>query len=174
MESKIHNKVRAAANAARTGQAPCGPAPAVQARSWGAACPTGACTSNDLAANLGRAFAGERYPCRELTYWVYGQATAGGVWTFSDNAILTICPTRIIVVTLTALAGGEIMSAFTIGNQNQMVGDPIPLTMLAPNSYQIIPYVTDCVRAGIPFGFTLSGLAASDFVDFGLVGPAIG
>lgn len=157
----------------QTGNGPCGPVGSTVPQSWGAACPTGNCTSENLAAMLGRAFAGERYPCRELTYWVPMIADAGGVATFDDNSRVTICPTRVIVTgAVTNL--GVLLSRFEIGNQNQVVGDPMPVAMLAPISYQIIPFVTDCIRAGLPFGVTITGLTADDVIYFGIVGPTIG
>ena len=184
--SRIADKVK---SNVRTGQAPammatrsngngngnCGPAMATQPRSWGAACPTGNCTADMLAANLNRAFAGERYPCREIPYWIPITIAADGTGTFDDNSRVTICPTRVIVNPRDGSATVSVqLSRFEIGNQNQVVGDPIPLPFLGPNSYVIIPFVTDCIKAGMPFGVTLIGGTPADIYDFGIIGPAIG
>lgn len=162
----------------RNGGPACGPMAPAQPQSWGAACPPGFCTSETLAANLGRQYAGERYPCRELTYWVELVPDAGGDATVSFNARVTICPTRVIALSFAAgvqvLAGGGELSVFEVGNQNQIVGDPIPLDLLAPDSYVIIPFVTDCIKAGMPVSFTVQGAPADGLVLLGLVGPAIG
>src|SRR3990172_11025975 len=107
---------------------PCGGLPPAAPHSWGAACPTGTCTSESLAASLNRAFAGEKYGCRELPYWILGTATAGGVVTIAQNSLVTICPTRVMFVEGDggATPADAIMSVFEIQNQNQIVGDPIP------------------------------------------------
>lgn len=157
------------------GRPPCGPAPATQPMSWGAACPTGNCTADTLAANLNRAFAGERYPCREIPYWIEMTGVAGGTATFDGNSKVTICPTRVIVHPRDgSQAVGVQLSRFEIGNQNQVVGDPIPIQFLDYNSYVIIPFVTDCIKAGMPFGITIIGTTTDDIYDFGIIGPAIG
>lgn len=157
------------------GMPPCGPAPAGTPMSWGSACPPGYCSADQLARNLNRAFAGDRYGCRELSYWLTAVASAGGVATFDDNAIITICPTRVIV--LSAVADGDLdaeLTEFTIGAQNQIYGDPMPIRMLHPQSYQIIPFVTDCIKAGQPFSLTVTGATAASTIYFGLIGPAVG
>lgn len=162
------------------GNGSCGPAPATSTRSWGAACPTGACSADQLAANLNRTFAGERYPCRELTYWIKMTADGSGVCTFNQNSKVTICPTRVIAFEDSETSGllpvaGPLLTVFEIGNQNQIVGDPIPLALLNPSAYQIIPFVTDCIKAGMPFNVTITGATAgTGVVYFGIVGPAIG
>lgn len=175
---KVNSRVRTSGGkpAIRTGQSPpCGPALPAQPQSWGAACPTGHCTADQLAANLNRAFAGERYPCREIPYWIPLTADAGGVASFDDNSRVTICPTRVIIAPRdgSALLAVQ-LSRFEIGNQNQVVGDPIPIPFLSQNSYVIIPFVTDCIKAGMPFGITIIGAAEDDVFDFGIIGPAIG
>lgn len=154
--------------------APCGPAMPTQPQSWGAACPTGNCTADMLASNLGRAFAGERYPCREIPYWTRVTASAAGIATFDGNSKVTICPTRVIIHPNAAATVDVQLSRFEIGNQNQVVGDPIPVPFLNVQSYVIIPFVTDCLKAGIPFGFTIIGAASGAVFDFGIIGPAIG
>jgi len=152
----------------------CGPTAPTTPMSWGAGCPPGHCTSQDLAAALNRSFAGEKYPCRELTYWIGMIADAAGVASFEDNSKVTICPTRIAVFSTTEPDAGMFVSEFEIGNQNQLVGDGIPIGILSPDSYQIIPYVTDCIKAGIPFSVSISGMTADDVLYFGLIGPTIG
>lgn len=154
----------------------CGPQGPTVPMSWGSACPTGDCTSENLATSLGRANAGERYGCRELSYWLTGVSTAGGLLTLSENAKVTICPTRIIADEALGgvIPGLAVMSVFQIGNQNQIAGDPLPLTILALGSYQSIPFVTDCIKAGLPFSISLSGLDAATRYFIGLIGPAIG
>lgn len=145
--------------------------------SWGAGCPPGQCTAADLAAGLNRSFAGESYGCRELPYWLSGTADGDGVLTLSQNSLVTICPTRMIIMSLEdddlANAFG-LLTEFTIGNQNQIVGDPIPFLFFHPDSYQVIPFVTDCIRAGMPFTIKLVGNVASTKLYVGLIGPAIG
>src|SRR5262245_64582675 len=104
--NKLANKMR---SVPRTGQAinnnmmgrstnggNCAPVAPTRPMSWGAACPTGNCTSENLASSLNRQFAGDRYPCRELPYTLQLTA-AGGVVSFEANSKVTICPTRVIV-----------------------------------------------------------------------------
>ena len=157
----------------RTGQSPpCGGLPPAQTQSWGAACPTGYCTSENLAASLNRQFAGDRYPCREIPYWISGEVEAGETSiTLTQNSKVTTCPTRVVVMTPDQTGA---LSVFEVGNQNQSVGDPIPIALLGPDSYGIIPFVTDCIKAGLPFKVTLTNLAAGDAVYVGLFGPTIG
>lgn len=171
--SLLADKMKASGDT-RTGA--CGPPQAPSLRSWGAGCPPGNCTSEDLATNLNRQFAGERYGCRELTYWIKMTIAADGTASFSDNAKVTICPTRVILMAPGVLTPTVLLSEFTIGNQNQMVGDPIPFQLLDVTSYQAIPFVTDCIKAGLPFAVKLSGAAANSGVQvyFGIIGPAVG
>lgn len=155
----------------------CGPMPATQTQSWGAACPPGQCTSESLAAALNRAFAGERYPCRELTYWIPVDPGGATTASFDGNALVTICPTRVIAMVTDSTGTPVIqgfLSRFTVGNQNQIVGDPLPLEAIDTTSYSIIPFVTDCIKAGMPWGFTMTGLPADGSAYFGIIGPAIG
>lgn len=156
------------------GGSACGPAMPTQPQSWGAACPTGNCTAENLAANLNRAFAGERYGCREIPYWIELTADAAGEAAFDDNSRVTICPTRVIIAPRQAATVAVRLSRFEVGNQNQVVGDPMPVVFLNPQSYVIIPFVTDCIKAGMPFGITIIGAAEDDIFDFGIIGPAIG
>lgn len=181
---KIADKMKTAArtgqqmaNPARAngGNGGCGPVGATSLNSWGPGCPTGNCTADQLASNLGRAFAGERYPCRELTYWLRMLIDANGNATFSDNSKVTICPTRVVVMSPGTVVPSILLDTFEIGNQNQIVGDPIPFPLLDVASYQIIPFVTDCIKAGMPFHVHLSGTAAENtVVYFGIIGPTIG
>lgn len=156
----------------------CGTLPPATPMSWGAACPPGQCSSEDLAANLNRAFAGERYGCRELPYWLSATVDANGVATFEQNSTVTICPTRVMFAAggpdPLAFAATAVLAEFTMGNQNQVVGDPLPLALIATNSYQSIPFVTDCLKAGLPFKIRLEGLTVGDVVYFGILGPAVG
>lgn len=158
------------------GNGGCASAPAAQPQSWGSACPTGMCSGEDLARALGRSFAGERYGCSEKPYWLSGTSSAGGVLELSQNAIVTICPTRIIVVedlggTIPALA---VLTRFEIGNQNQIAGDELPVNVLNTDSYQSIPFVVDCIKAGIPFLMRFEALDATTDYYVGLIGPTIG
>lgn len=155
----------------------CGPMAPTQPQSWGAACPPGMCDPTTLAASLGRSFAGERYGCRELTYWLTADFDASGETGFNVNSSITICPTRVVAVVLdpagTVVEEG-VLETFTVGAQNQIYGDPLPLATIAPWSYSVIPFVTDCIRAGGPFGASFSGGTQGNNVYFGLIGPAIG
>lgn len=154
----------------------CGPARATTLNSWGSGCPPGFCTAEQLANSLGRAVAGERYPCREIPYWVSAVATAGGLISITQNSTVTICPTRIVVAgdDGVGIPIGASLSVFEIGNQNQIIGDPLPALLLAPGSYAPIPFVTDCMRAGLPFSIQGTGFTAAQNVYIALIGPAIG
>lgn len=159
------------------GNGACGPGPVTQPMSWGAACPAGNCTSETLAAALNRVFAGERYPCRELTYWQPATVDGAGGGTFDGNALVTICPTRVVAIVVDSTGTPVLqgfLTRFTIGNQNQIVGAPLPLEAIDPTSYQIIPFVTDCIKAGMPWGYTMTGLPADGDAYLGIIGPAIG
>lgn len=147
-----------------------------QPQSWGSACPSGTCTSADLAASLGRAFGGERYGCREIGYWLSGTSSAGGALTLTQNALITICPTRIIAAASggQAIGTGALLTVFTVGSQNQIFGDPLPLAVIAPDSVQMVPFVSDCIKSGTPFTLTFTGLTATTLYSIGLIGPAIG
>lgn len=166
--------MRKLADKVRTGQ--CGPMPPAVPQSWGAACPSGTCTSADLAASLNRAFAGEKMGCKEIPYILRGTSTAGGALTLAQNALITICPTRIMVDVDDGILilTGSLLTAFTIGAQNQILGDPIPTGILNSNSYAIIPFVTDCIKAGTPFSLSFTGMGATQAVTVTLIGPAIG
>lgn len=160
----------------QNGSGPCGPAAPAVPMSWGAACPPGGCTGAELAAALGRAFAGERYPCRELPYTVRGTTDGGGDLTLSQNSLVTICPTRVMISQddgVVVPANASLVS-FTIGSQNQVLGDPIPASHLSPFSYQIIPFVGDCMRSGMPFELVLEDFAADSTVYVTFIGPAVG
>ncbi len=154
----------------------CGPVQATQLQSWGAGCPPGDCTAEELARNLNRSYAGERYGCRELPYTLVGVADATGLVVISENSKVTICPTRVIISLddEVAVPNDAVMTSFEIGNQNQIVGDPIPVLQLSSFAYQAIPFVTDCMRAGLPFSMGLEGFAEDTRVFVTLIGPAIG
>jgi hypothetical protein len=159
----------------------CGSPPARMTQSWGAGCPSGACTSDQLATSLNRSMAGERHPCKEICYWLRIDLAAGGTGSVSPNSKVTICPTRVVALVqdsafneVATATDVTLLDVFEIGNQNQVVGDPIRLTHLHPASYQIIPFVTDCIKAGFPFRLAVTGGPASGFVYIGLIGPAIG
>ena len=160
----------------RSGNGGCGPLPPATPMSWGAACPSGSCTSDGLAASLNRQFAGDRYGCRELAYWLSGTADAAGVVTLAQNSMITICPTRIVFVEAAGAGIGALamLSVFEIQNQNQIVGAPLPLAMISIGAYQTIPFVTDCLKAGIPFRIVMTGLVNTRVYTIGLIGPAIG
>lgn len=165
-------------DAIRTGQSNggCAPVPPAVPMSWGAACPSGNCTSADLAASLNRAFAGEKMGCKEIPYNLRGASNGAGALTLTQNALITICPTRVLFSTddLLGIPAVAVMTLFTIGAQNQILGDPIPVGVLGGASYAIIPFVTDCIKAGTPFTMTFTGLTATQFHNVTLIGPAIG
>lgn len=185
---KIHDQMRARTNGGgpriRTGQGVgmvaggnggCAPL-ATQPQSWGAACPPGYCTADELARNLNRSFAGERYPCRELPYTLVAVADAGGVATFKENSRVTMCPTRVILSLddEVAVPNDALLTSFEIGNQNQIIGDPLQILQFNPFSYAAIPFVTDCIKAGLPFSATITGLTADNVAYLTLIGPTIG
>lgn len=173
---KIAQKMRDAGHRTGQGNGGCGPAPPTIPKSWGPACPTGACRADDLARNLGRAIAGENYGCREIPYWTRVTADGAGLVDSTQNSRVTICPTRVMIAIEdeAVLPNGTVLTVFEMGNQNQIVGDGIPVNQLLPDSFQIIPFVTDCLKAGLPFRFRIQGLNATQVVYFGLIGPAIG
>lgn len=156
----------------RTGQ--CGPPRATQLKSWGSACPPGFCLPDNLPEALGRYFAGEREGCRELPWSLLFEAEATGVVTISDTALVTMCPTRLI-----AIASGGTWSINTIqfGTQNQLVGGPAPAEAFAPDAYQLVPMVPDCLRAGQPYTVTVERTDAGgepESLNLVWMGPAVG
>jgi hypothetical protein len=157
----------------RTMNGGCGPAPATVLRSWGSGCPAGACSADQLAAALGRE---PRYACKEIPYTLVGMADATGLVVISENSKVTICPTRVIISLddEVVVPNDAVMTSFEIGNQNQIIGDPIPVLQLSSFAYQAIPFVTDCLRAGLPFSMGLEGFAEDTRVFVTLIGPAIG
>lgn len=128
----------------------CAPVQATQVRSWGAACPSGYCPPEDLPAALNRWFAGDRAGCRELPYTVRldsdGDPADPVAVTQSFNALVTMCPTRII----TYSAGSWLINQIRIGNQNQLVGGPVPAEAFATDVFASVPIVPDCMRSGQP------------------------
>lgn len=150
----------------------CGPGPQTVLQSHGAACPPGDCPPGQLATALGRQFAGER-SCRELTYWARGETDGGGALTVSVNSLVTMCPTRLVVVEETPLAGSRLTS-LNFANVPQMIGDPIFLAAFSPQSVQAVPFVMNCLRAGLPFSYTISDAEPDSEVWLGFIGPMSG
>jgi hypothetical protein len=150
----------------QNGGQPCGPPLATQLRSHGSACPPPGC---DLATGLGRYYS-DAGTCRELTYWVFTTAASS---TFQTT--VTMCPTRIVIVEEIPTFG-RTLDTLVFGNQNQMVGDPLPLLAFAPDAVQAIPWVTDCIKSGQQVSFTIGGTAPAEgnAVWLGFVGPMIG
>jgi len=133
----------------RTGQ--CGPTQPTQARSWGAACPSGYCPPGDLPASLGRWFAGDRSACAEKPYTVRIDATtdaaAAVAADVAPNASVTMCPTRIIAFSTST---GWLVDQIRFGNQNQLVGGPVPWQSMGTGVFAAVPIVPDCMYAGMP------------------------
>lgn len=164
----------------RTGQ--CGPAPATELRSWGAACPQGFCPPDNLPEALGRWFAGDRSGCRELPYTILLSDT-GAVATDTTVSVertskVTMCPTRMLVTPFLGAASGPWeISKIQFGNQNQIVGGPMPTNLFDPAAFQVVPFVPDCLRAGQPFEIEAilkagAAVASSLYVTF--LGPVVG
>lgn len=165
----------------RTGQ--CGPAQATQTKSWGAACPTGWCPPDNLPAALNRYFAGDRAGCRELplTIALTGtrDAAADVPVTVSRTSLVTMCPTRLLAISTTAAVPPEwLINVVQFGNQNQIVGGPIPYQVFGRQAFQMVPFVPDCLRAGMPFTITATLLPDAAVGDHTLslvfIGPMVG
>lgn len=160
-------------NSDQPGGAPgaCGTAPGGNV-SWGSGCPSGYCLPADLPASLGRVFAGEARGCREIPLSFYGTVDANGDLVFDGNAPITICPTRLIIV-----SDGDplFLSSIKFGNEPQMIGnEPIYSTVFAQNAWGAIPFVMNCLKAGLPYNITLSSGTPDDNITVVLLGPAIG
>jgi len=161
----------------RTGQ--CGPVQATQLRSWGAACPTGFCAPDNLPAALGRWFAGDRAGCRELpvTVRLTGLRDVAVPLVVTNNGVapVTMCPTRIIAY---AEAGSTWdINVMRFGNQNQLVGGPVPSVAFDSGVFASVPLVPDCLRAGQPVQFQATlgiGAAATFSLWITLIGPMVG
>ncbi len=164
----------------RTGQ--CSPAQATVPRSWGSACPPGFCPPDGLPEALGRWFAGDRSGCRELPYTIHipvtGSATLDVASTVERNSKVTMCPTRMMVTTNYGTASGPFeITRIQFGNQNQIVGGPLPAGMFDPGAFQVVPFVPDCLRAGLPFSISvnlLAGAAVASDIWLTFIGPAVG
>lgn len=163
----------------RTGQ--CSPSQPVQARSWGAACPAGFCPPANLPEALGRYFAGDRAGCREIPYTVSGSVTTSATLvttlTIERNSKVTMCPTRVIMASDAGQGIVQVVS-MQFGNQNQIVGGPVDISVFGIQSFQLVPFVPDCLFAGQPFSlqFTLQPEAGPPtrevYVTF--IGPVVG
>lgn len=160
----------------RTGQ--CGPVQATQLRSWGAACPPGFCPPDRLPEQLGRWFAGDRTGCRELPMTIRLDGTAGVAAVTVTRELtsrVTMCPTRVMAW---HNADGEdwLINEIQFGNQNQLVGGPVPAAAFDPQAFQDVPIVPDCIYAGQPISITATlGIgedASSLWIVF--IGPTIG
>jgi hypothetical protein len=164
----------------RTGE--CGPGPATQLQSWGSACPPGLCLPEDLPPRLNNWFAGDRSGCRELPYTIHipvlGSATLDVASTVERNSKVTMCPTRMMVTTNYGVASGPFeITKIQFGNQNQIVGGPLPAGMFDPGAFQVVPFVPECLKAGLPFSIgvnLLAGAAVTSDIWITFIGPAIG
>jgi hypothetical protein len=166
----------------RTGQ--CGPAPANVTKSWGSACPDGYCPPANLPDALGRYFAGDRSGCREVPYTLHFSATEGGVAavfadvTVTGNSKVTMCPTRMLITHDGVTGGAWRFKRLQFGNQNQVVGDTFPVSAYDPAAFQAVPFVPDCLRAGMPYEVVLelegdaTPVARQAWVT--LIGPMVG
>ena len=136
----------------RTGQ--CSPPSPTQPMSWGAACPAGYCPPDKLPESLGRYFAGDRAGCREIPYTVsestVTSATLVTTLTITRTSKVTMCPTRVLIAS-DAVAGIVTLVSMTFGNQNQVVGGPVEISVFGIQSFQLVPFVPDCLYAGQPF-----------------------
>ena len=165
----------------RTGA--CGPAAATQPMSWGAACPPGFCTPDNLPASLGRWFSGDRAGCTEKPFTIKLQATSSTTLvvtaTESTTSPVTMCPTRLLIVADGAYNQWEI-ATIQFGNQNQIVGGPAPVgAFAAPMAFaQTVPFVPDCLRAGMPYTVTMNlkpeAMATLRTVYLTFIGPMVG
>lgn len=161
----------------RTGA--CGPVQATALKSWGAACPTGFCLPDNLPAQLGRWFAGDRAGCREVPYVVQLTGTRDAALdvavAVTRNSTVTMCPTRIIAY---ATGARWDITSIKFGAVDQIIGGPVPMNVLDTAAYAAVPIVPDCFRAGQPmsFGATILPDAAvgthSLFLVF--IGPMVG
>lgn len=164
----------------RTGQ--CGPPQATVLKSWGAACPTGFCPPDNLPQALNRWFAGDRAGCRELPYGlnvtVTGAVATDTAWSIERTSKVTMCPTRLLAsYDLGTDSGPFVISKIQFGNQNQIVGGPIPINNFHPGAFQPVPFVPDCLKAGQPFsieGTLKAGAAVASSLYLTFIGPVVG
>lgn len=160
----------------RTGQ--CSPPQATQARSWGAACPSGYCPPENLPAALNRYFAGDRAGCREAPYTVRLDGTEDAaldvVVTEERNSPITMCPTRIIM----HATGDWLINQIRFGNQNQLIGGPVPWEAFGTDTFAAVPIVPDCMAAGQPIRIQATllpdGGAAARSLWVVFLGPMVG
>jgi hypothetical protein len=165
----------------RTGA--CGPSQPTQPMSWGAACPPGFCTPDNLPASLGRWFSGDRAGCTEKPYTIKLTATSDVALvvtaTVTTTSKVTMCPTRLLIVTDAAYNQWEIQT-LQFGNQNQIVGGPAPVGSFgSPTAFQqTVPFVPDCLRAGMPYTITMNlkpeAMATLRTVYLTFIGPMVG
>jgi hypothetical protein len=158
----------------RTGQ--CGPPQATMLKSWGSGCPLGFCPPDNLPEALGRYFAGDRAGCRELPFGIVFSAPLAGEVTTPDGATapVTMCPTRLIAI---STGGAWQINVIQFGIRNQLVQGPAPAIAFAPNAWQLIPMVPDCLRSGQPYTITVERTdAGMDGEELNLIfiGPAVG
>lgn len=156
----------------RTGRLPfdfrtgaCMPVQATQLRSWGSACPSGACLPDNLPEALGRWFAGDRNGCRELPFCVHLSATSSATLvtpvTLERTSKVTACPTRLLAFS-DAPRGHWELTSVVFGNQNQIVGDPVAVEAFDNVAFQAVPMVPDCLRAGQPYSISANLLPDVD------------
>lgn len=169
----------------RTGA--CSPGPAALVKAWGSACPPGGmCAPDQLPAQLGRYFAGDRAGCREIPFCISGTLTsdtmASQELVLSDTSPVTLCATRLIVVTDYPGAGTHNqweINEIKFGNQNQIVGGPVGADVFYPlNFNQTVPFVPDCLRAGTPYRISVSlkpeAMATPRHISLVFIGPMVG
>lgn len=168
----------------------CGPAPGAVPKSWGAACPPGYCTPDNLPTALSRWFAGDRAGCKELPYTMKTSLTSSTTLvltaTITGVSKVTMCPTRLMVVTdngggPTSGAGHNQweITSITFGNQNQLVGGPVGADTWNPQFFsQLVPMVPDCLRAGQPYTINLNlkpeAMATLRTIYLVWIGPMVG
>lgn len=165
----------------RTGQ--CGPVRATQARSWGAACPPGYCPPANLPDALGRFFAGDRSGCKEAPYTIALSGTRAAAdpvsVTVSRTSPITMCPTRLVAwQTDDTPPAGWLIDTIQFGAQNQLIGGPVPAEAFDRQAFQMVPFVPDCLRAGMPYTITATILPEAAVGDQTLyltfIGPMVG
>lgn len=165
---------------ARTGA--CGPTPANVVGSWGGACPVGNCRPDDLPAELGRYFAGDRGDCKEMPYafQFVGQASGTAV-VVNTTSILTMCPTRLVAVERGTAAVDEtnwVINSIVFGNQNQIVNNDIIASAFRTTAKQSVPLAPACLMGGTPVTITCTPTVVTAPGDTNLFlvffGPAIG
>lgn len=162
----------------RTGQ--CGPVAATQLNSWGPGCPPGFCPPDKMPEALNRWFAGDRAGCRELPYTIVlagvGDAALDVAVVREVVSKVTMCPTR-MMLRIRVGTSTWLINEIQFGNQNQIIGGPFPSNAFGPVTFQTIPFVPDCLRAGQPFTLRATirgGVAAAAELAVVFIGPAVG